>query len=75
MPDPEHYNHVLGGMDMLEGVPDHYDRHKVPVFTPDGIVTAWTYIPVCARDRLLPEVPTNAAGFFDWKENRRAARH
>lgn len=72
VPHPADYDRVLGWMDGLEGyrpgaAHNHYERITVPVVTPAGIVTAWTYTPHdTTRIAELPDVPTNAAGFYDW---------
>lgn len=50
VPYPEFYTEALGYMDALEGVPVHYTRQTVAVHTPEGVITAWYYIPEdCAR--------------------------
>ena len=73
VPHPGQLDEVLARMDILEGVPHHYERTTIAVLTPDGIERAWTYVPTDPSDWLLPEVPTNE-GRYDWKEFRRAHR-
>jgi len=68
-PLPDEYEHVMRRMDALEGVPHHYTREQVAVITPDGIVTAYIYIPVDPeRYALMGEVFQN-----DWALHRRKA--
>lgn len=69
-PRREHYDRVRDSFDALEGVPRHYLRIEVAVMTPAGPVMAWTYTPTHPDDRLLPDVPTNPAGFYDWAERK-----
>ena len=79
VPDDGHYEAVLARMDALEGYrPDaewnHYYRVTVPVLHHTSITVAWTYVPddIGGRIATLPDVPTNQAGFYDW---RLASRH
>lgn len=61
-PFPAFERQVLDRLDILEGVPTHFDRHKVEAHTPEGSVSAWMYVANHERymDR-LPGVPGN-----DW---------
>ena len=43
-PEAHHYEAVLQRLDMLEGVPTHYDRRLVRTTTKDGEVWAWAYV-------------------------------
>lgn len=45
VPFPDCYETARIAMDSLEGFPRHYNRKTVAVTTPDGIITAWYYIP------------------------------
>jgi len=61
-PRPHCYARVMKRLDTLEGYPDHYDRWRMRVVTPDGETDAWMYVPVRwieMADR--PPVPGN-----DW---------
>ena len=69
VPAADDYEYVLDRMDALEGyregsATNHYERITVPVITPTGIVTAWTYVPAWTPE--LPDVPVNGDGFYDW---------
>lgn len=70
-PAAEHYEEVLGDMDMLEGVPHHYNRRAVVVETLTGDVVAWMFVPVhLHRVASLPPVEGG-----DWMKHRDADRH
>lgn len=79
-PAVDQYDHVLARMDALEGYRpgsphNHYERITVSVVVPgrQRIISAFTYVPD-GRDEYiadLPDVPTNAAGFYDWARHER----
>jgi gamma-glutamylcyclotransferase (GGCT)/AIG2-like uncharacterized protein YtfP len=50
VPTGDNYDHVLRRMDALEGVPMHYTREIVAVTCPEGVITAWVYIPAFPSD-------------------------
>lgn len=57
---------LVEALDWLEGVPWHYDRLKVNVETPTGVVTAWVYTPSDHTRATLDERSTGAVPGNDW---------
>lgn len=55
---------AMAAMDLLEGVPMHYDRVECTVTTPDGDIRAWYYLPDHWQNYAgLDRVPNN-----DWSD-------
>lgn len=70
VPNIRDYPECLSNMDMLEGVPHHYDRKPCMVETPNAIIMAWYYLPNDWRGyERLDSVPNN-----DWSDRQPRAR-
>jgi len=68
-PEPGEYAAVLYRLDQLEGYPNHYDRIRVRVETPDGWLWAWIYTPPAAdlKDGYWERMATVPGG--DWNRH------
>ena len=65
------WSRMIDQMDMLEGVPVHYNRRRVNVSTPEGKIQSWYYLPDDwgTYERMSP-VPNN-----DWAQHRLNPNH